>query len=352
MATTSDYEASAPGGDATVYPPIAKPVAAVAEEEPAPQVAAPISPVGAGAGPAPPRRTPSNAGAALKLPPPVAELVNKIETAIGESKFAIVRSPVAAPFTWRNPLVSGALVLAATSVYMAHTLLAYSIAAIAIKLLLGALVVTGGLKAYSFFATAGAAGSATASASASGTGSAAPGLRLPTVAVPVSSDAIDAAARAIADGLKAAKTSIDSWLSWADITASLRALAYVWLASRYTFLMSPGWMYMGVLAAFIITPAYLLNRAAIDGIIGSAIVPQARSASTSLSALHKQLRDQARDNHLVVTVVGVGITFAAVYTLWDHVNMSTWFSLVAYLLAAADVVHAVGSQHQATPKDA
>jgi len=268
--------------------------------------------------------------------------------------------------------------------------------------LLAALVITGGLKAYAFFAAANA-----------GAGAA---VRLPTVAVPLSYDGIDAAARSVADTVKSAKGTIDGWLTWSDLGSSLRALAYVWIASRFAFLASPGWVYLGawwlcggsrargaprrsgaaaiaswqpwrrragvwprrhvggvraglvgaadsvaaaqprcsrasscaafaaaaphtrrprprcrrrcaaVLAAFVVTPAYLLNRKAVDGVVSSVVVPQARTASTALRTVQDQVAAQARDNHLVFTIVGVGLAFGTIYAMWDHVTITTWCS--------------------------
>lgn len=120
-----------------------------------------------------------------------------------------------------------------------------SAATIAVRLLLLALVAAGGLKAYAFFAAANAGGAGTGVGAGAGAGSQAAAVALPTIAVPVSDDSIEAVARSTGEALKAAKKAVDRWLSWADMGASLRALAYAWLASRYAFLASPGWVYLG-----------------------------------------------------------------------------------------------------------
>lgn len=117
------------------------------------------------------------------------------------------------------------LLLGLLALWTASGVAQYSLPAIASTLALLSLVAGGCIAAYNWQAAS----------------SGRPPLPI-TLSIPIAPRDMEQAFASIGAAAGGAIASLNFLLTWREPVASLRALAYAWLLSRFAFLLSPGWL--------------------------------------------------------------------------------------------------------------
>jgi hypothetical protein len=124
--------------------------------------------------------------------------------------------------SWEDTVSSAAPFAAGFALFVAHSVLDYSLPSIVAHLLFTVLFASAGLHAFKTF---------------KGTD------LLPPLSLPVSAEWFAERASAAGRAASGLVEQLNAWLSWRDWQASTRALAYAWLITRFTFLASPGYLF-------------------------------------------------------------------------------------------------------------
>ena len=155
---------------------------------------------------------------------PTTNVFERLRSSASASRFSFVRSELATPFTWGNPLVSGASASVIGALFLAHVALGFSIASIVSQVAVIALVVAAAIHLHN---------------------SLQPHAALPQLALPLDRASVSQLGVLAADRLNIAIERANAILSWEHPVQSGRALAYAWLAVRFAWLAAPGWIFTG-----------------------------------------------------------------------------------------------------------
>lgn len=286
-----------------------------------------------------------------------------------------------------NPLFSAALLLGILGLWTAGSLAELSLPAIASNLALLGLLGGGAIAAYNWQAAS----------------SGRPPLPV-SLSLPIAPRDVEQAFASIGSAAGGAIASLNFLLSWREPVASLRALAYAWLLSRFAFLLSPGWLVTresqstaslesqaGLplstrpaacrfaslrgpcpsssaaslilrmppllrpslppslpvavsLLAFLAAPAYLLNAPVIDSLYTTQLLPKANAAAaavrTQRDALLALVAGPSAQVYAIVGIVGATVLG---YMAWDWFTFTGIATLLTLLLAAHDALMAVAT---------
>jgi hypothetical protein len=152
-------------------------------------------------------------------------ILTALRSGASKSRFQIAHTFPAAIFGWTEPILSGLVFCVLCSVFIALSALAYSLPSLLTSALLFTLIISGAIRVYS---------------------AQMPNSPLKTFQIP--KEAEDHLVEVLRGSERAMKTGIQALnkaLSWTDVKYSLTALAYAWVASYFSFLLTPGWLFLG-----------------------------------------------------------------------------------------------------------
>lgn len=263
----------------------------------------------------------------MPLPPAIVDLSRKLERSRSASRFPAVRSSTFTAVSWVNPLFSAALLLGILGLWTAGSLAELSLPAIASNLALLGLLGGGAIAAYNWQAAS----------------SGRPPLPV-SLSLPIAPRDVEHACASIGSAAGGAIASLNFLLSWREPVASLRALAYAWLLSRFAFLLAPGWLVTLSLLAFLAAPAYLLNAPVIDSLYTTQLLPKANAAAaavrTQRDALLALVAGPSAQVYAIVGIVGATVLG---YMAWDWFTFTGIATLLTLVLAAHDALMAVAT---------
>lgn len=155
-------------------------------------------------------------------------------------------------FSWVDVPTSAFAFSVGASLLVAHGLLGYTLAGVAAQSAVVALLASAGVVLYNAVME---------------------GKALPPPRIPVHPDTLARASTVAGERAAAALARSNELLSWRDMGASARALAYAWLVYRFSWLLSPRVLIAGWVAAFVATPAYAAASAPVDAALARHVLP-------------------------------------------------------------------------------
>lgn len=203
--------------------------------------------------------------------------------------------------SWQNPVLSGTLFAAGLGVFLAYDVLAFSLPAVALHVAFTAAAASAVIHVHNRFQ---------------------PNSPLPSIVIPLDRGSVHAAASGISDRISGAVQSANELLSWSHPAVSARALAYSWLAARFAFLLSPGYLFLAFLTAFAAAPAYLQFQQPVDRAVREAAQPKLAEGAGHLATLEARVATVYATNTVPLQVAALGLSLLFLYLFWNVVSLT------------------------------
>ncbi len=161
---------------------------------------------------------------------------------------------------------------------------------------------------------------------------------MPAVELPINAMAIEAWARKAGSAVVEGATAFNSLLTWAHPAASGRGLAYAWLAVQLAFLLTPSWLLLQGLVAFVAAPVYLMYQEPADRAYATLLLPHVTRAAEVLQSGKASVAATAAANQVPLLIGGVVASTLFVYAFWDVLSFSGIATFAALAVAAHDTL--------------
>lgn len=245
------------------------------------------------------------------------------------SIFAPLSSAAFRAVSWSNPFLSGAVLAAATTLYLSFYSFNSTLLGLASTLVVIALGLSGLETLYNNHNVA-------QQLPVQGLPA-----KLPTLALPVNSGSIEGLFAAMGAAVVSFLEMLNGHLTWQSPSESIKALGYAWLVMRFAALLTPGWLLFYALLSFVVAPLYLLNQPMVDSAFTTQVLPQLKKVAHTITSTQTAALHWLKTNQPVALIGGAVSGALLLYFAWGAVSFSGLFTTAALTRATLDAVLAL-----------